>query len=370
MKDFLLTSLIDSIEHGWIPDSMVRWGIRRLCGQRLRQTDQGNCQANHEAFEAFVNQSKLSPIAPVPEKANEQHYEVPAAFYPYVLGPRLKYSSCVWHEGVTSLAQAEEDSLRETCQRAELRDGMEILELGCGWGSLTLWMLEHYPSSRVTAVSNSNSQREYILSRAKANGWADRLRVITADMNDFTTNAKFDRIMSVEMFEHMRNHQELLKRIANWMTADGKLFVHVFCHREFAYEFLPEGTANWMGKYFFTGGIMPSDHLFYHYASDLRVVRQWRWSGTDYAKTANAWIDNMDRNQADLLPILSTIYGAKEAKVWFQRWRLLFMAGAELFNYRGGNEWYVSHYLFEPQTAREPRQPDPNRVLDPSCSAT
>jgi cyclopropane-fatty-acyl-phospholipid synthase len=285
------------------------------------------------------------PVAPVPEKANEQHYEVPAEFFLGALGRHLKYSSAYWPVGVESLDEAEATMLALTCERADLQDGQEILELGCGWGSLTLWMAEHYPNARITAVSNSASQREFILGRAPGN-----VEVITADMNEFDVDRKFDRVVSVEMFEHMRNYDELFRRVARWLKEDGKLFVHVFCHKEHAYPFETEGDDNWMGRYFFTGGQMPSFDLFRSVQDSLALEEAWEVNGTHYGKTSEAWLENLDARRDAVLPVLERTYGRKEAARWFHRWRLFFLACAELFAFRSGKEWVVSHARLIPRT--------------------
>ncbi len=343
------TSLvIELIERGWMSDVLTRRGIRHLCQRRL---DEVSSTWDHNSLEKFADLSSQMPIAPRSEKANEQHYEVPAAFFDLVLGPRRKYSCCSY-EKATTLAEAEVESLEMTCQRAELRDGQDVLELGCGWGSLTLWMAEQYPNSRITAVSNSNSQREFIMAQAKERRVADNLTVITADMNDFQINKSFDRVVSVEMFEHMRNHRELLSRVANWLRPDGKLFVHIFCHKSVAYPFETEGSANWMGRYFFTGGIMPSQSLFHQYNEDLKISSEWTWNGTYYEKTSNHWLENLDRNRKEIRRLFEVVYGS-EANRWINRWRVFFMACAELFGMNGGNEWFVGHYLFEHSTAKK-----------------
>ncbi len=339
-----ITTAIDWVERGWVPDFLTRAAIRRLCRQRLLDCGGRDCEVDRDAMEAFLASMRLGPVAPVPERANEQHYEVPPDFFGAVLGPHRKYSCCLWNDALT-LADAESASLAETCRRAELVDGQDILELGCGWGSLSLWMAERYPSSRVTAVSNSRPQREYIEGQARVRGLAN-LRVLTEDMNRFVAPGEYDRVVSVEMFEHMRNYSHLLKRIHGWLRPGGKLFVHIFCHRVFAYPFETDGEDNWMGKWFFTGGIMPSDDLFARFQDDLRLERQWRWNGVHYQRTAEAWLDNLDRRRDDVLPVLRATYGESEAVRWFYRWRMFFLAVSELFGYRGGEEWFVGHYRF------------------------
>ena len=296
----------------------------------------------------FAQSMRVAPVAPVPEKANEQHYELPAGFFELMLGQRLKYSCCFFEHEETTIDQAEIAALAQTCQRAELADDMNILELGCGWGSLTLWMLEHYPRATVTAVSNSRFQRELILARAEAIGAGDRLTVITADMNDFDIDEEFDRVVSCEMFEHMRNYQELLRRVSSWLKADGKLFVHIFCHEDFIYEFQTKGASNWMGRYFFTGGIMPSFDVFGQFPDDMKLSKSWAWDGTHYERTCNAWLQLLDQRREPAMQILREAYGDREAARWFQRWRLFLIAGAELFGYQNGRQWLVGHYLLEP----------------------
>ncbi len=342
MSELFWNAALGAAERGLLPDAGLRWGIRRLCAERLREE-----AAKDLPVEEFVRLMKRGPVAPVPEKANEQHYEVPPEFFVRALGPRLKYSCCLWSDGVETLAAAEENSLAVTCERAELADGQDVLELGCGWGSLSLWMAERYPASRITAVSNSAPQRRFIESRAAERGLAN-LHVVTCDMNELAPRGQYDRIVSVEMFEHMRNYEELLGRISSWLRPDGKLFVHIFCHREHAYRFTTEGPTNWLGRHFFTGGIMPSFDIFEHFPREMRVARNWAWNGDHYQRTANAWLENIDRNRREILEIFAATYGRSAAKIWLGRWRIFMMACAELWGYQGGEEWLVGHYLLEP----------------------
>ena len=338
-----MNMLIGLMERGVLPDAVIRIGIRLLHRRRLRQEDYGGVEANREHQRRFFAELAAGPLAVATDAANRQHYELPPEFFGEVLGPRRKYSCCLYPVGVRDLATAEEVMLRQTCRRAGLADGMDILELGCGWGSLTLWMAEHYPNSRITAVSNSLPQRVYIeecCTRLKLSN----VRVVTADMNHFATSERFDRVVSVEMFEHMQNYPELLRRIHGWLKDNGRLFVHIFCHRELAYRFETEGEDNWMGRYFFTGGIMPADHLFFYFNEHLAVEDHWRVSGSHYQRTCEDWLRLMDERRGRIMPILETAYGG-EAGVWFQRWRVFFMACAELFGTKNGNEWFVSHYL-------------------------
>jgi cyclopropane-fatty-acyl-phospholipid synthase len=338
-------NLIALAERGRIPDRLIRIGIRRLLSTRLRDSHCADPERRGEAQAELRDVLRNSPLAVDTSAANEQHYEVPAEFFQAVLGPRLKYSCCYYPRGDESLAEAEEAMLQLTCDRAELADGMRILELGCGWGSLTLWMAQQYPASRITAVSNSSGQRAHIESRCRVLD-LDNVEVITADMRDFDTDQRHDRIVSVEMFEHMRNYEVLLGRIARWLNPGGKLFVHIFSHRESAYLFQSRGESDWMGRHFFTGGIMPSDHLLLYFQDHLAIEQHWRVSGLHYWRTCEDWLRGQDAARGRVLDLLRAELDDKAARVSFQRWRMFFMACAELFRFRGGNEWFVSHYRF------------------------
>lgn len=331
-------------ESGLIPDTVIRRGIRKLLQKRLQDIGAADNEHADRIQRAFVDMMKQSPIALVPDLANEQHYEVPAEFFDLVLGSHRKYSCCYWPSGVDRLDDAEAAALDVTCQRAGIENGHRILDLGCGWGSVSLYIAEKFPDCSVTAVSNSRSQHDFILAQASERGLGN-LRVIVADMNDFRIDERFDRIVSVEMFEHMRNYRVLFEKISNWLHDDGRFFMHIFVHRSTPYEFLDNGPGGWMSRHFFSGGIMPSDDLPLFFQDHLGIVARWRWSGEHYAKTSNAWLDNMDRRRAEVLPILADTYGDDVAR-WWMRWRMFFMACAELFDYAGGQEWYVGHYLF------------------------
>jgi cyclopropane-fatty-acyl-phospholipid synthase len=333
-------------EQGLVPDGMIRAGIRRLLRQRLADIEADNAEAASERLEKFVEDMDRSAVALAPEKANEQHYEIPAAFYACALGRHRKYSSCYWPADAVGLDDAETAALAVTCERAGLRDGMQVLELGCGWGSLTLWMAARYPNARLTAVSNSESQREHILAEAARRGLRN-VDVLTRDMNGFDAGKRFDRVVSVEMFEHMRNWRELFRRVHGWLVPGGQFFMHVFVHRSVPYLFETRDESDWMSRHFFSGGMMPSDDLALRFQDHLRLARRWRWSGTHYGKTAEAWLANLDAHRDRVLPVLSGIYGPDAAEMWRQRWRVFFMACAELFGYDRGQQWWVSHYLFE-----------------------
>ena len=333
------------VEQGLVPDRVVRLGIRRLLKDRLAEMHVHDAEAAEAMSQAFVESMRHAAVALVPEKANEQHYEVPAEFFEHVLGPHRKYSSCHWGPGVETLAQAEAASLRATCERAGLRDGQDILELGCGWGSLSLWMADHYRASHVTAVSNSRSQRRHIEREAEARGLVN-LRVVTCDVNQFdTAPGHYDRIVSVEMFEHLRNWPRAFARVARWLKDDGRFFMHVFATRGAPYAFEERDETDWMSRHFFSGGMMPSDDLPLRFQDDLRVDKRWRWDGTHYQKTSEAWLRNMDASRDTLMPMMAATYG-QSADIWWQRWRLFFMSVAELFGHDGGQQWWVSHTLF------------------------
>lgn len=340
-------SLIDLCERGLVPDALTRLGIRRLCAQRLREEHDGDAVAAWTRFRELLDGLRSSPLAIETDAANRQHYEVPARFFELSLGKRLKYSSCYYPTGRETLDQAEEAMLALYGERAELADGMRILELGCGWGSLTLWMAERFPNARILGVSNSASQREHILGQCAKRG-LDNVEILTRDVNVLDLGERrFDRVVSVEMFEHVRNYRVLFERISGWLDPGGKLFCHVFCHRELMYPFETEGEDNWMGRYFFTGGLMPAADTFLHFQEHLRLEEQWRLSGTHYERTSNHWLENQDRHADEIQRLFEDVYGKAEAKVWAQRWRMFWMACAELFGYAGGNEWLVAHYRFQ-----------------------
>ncbi|MCC5809161.1 MAG: class I SAM-dependent methyltransferase [Ectothiorhodospiraceae bacterium] len=340
-----MQQLIGLVERGIVPDMLVRAGIRRLLRQRLDESYAGNCEDWHARTRSLLLEMRKSPVALSTERANEQHYELPAGFFQQVLGHRLKYSCCLWEEGTGTLDQAEDRMLALTCERASLKDGDSILELGCGWGALSLWMAEHYPNSAVTAVSNSSSQRAFIEARRHERGLKN-LSVVTVDMNDFQTSERFDRVVSLEMFEHMRNWPELLRRISGWLAPNGTFFMHVFCHREQPYIFEIEGEHNWMGRHFFTDGLMPSDSLPYHMQQHLQLEAHWRVNGRHYQRTSEAWLQRMDGARQELQSVFAEVYGADQVERWINRWRVFFLACAELFGFNRGNEWYVGHYLF------------------------
>ena len=330
-------------ESGMIPDSAIRFGIRRLVEARRKQTE-GFDDAGTSRFVAMMDDS---PIALVPDLANQQHYEVPAEFFDKVLGRHGKYSCAHWSDGAANLDEAEASALDISCQRAKIADGMSILDLGCGWGSLSLWIAEHYPNTRVTAVSNSASQREFIVERARQRGLAN-VDIVTADMNDFDIEQKFDRVVSVEMFEHLRNYRQMFARVAGWLKKDGFFFMHIFTHRSAAYEFLDNGPADWMSRHFFSGGIMPSEELPLHFQEDLVLDNRWTWSGIEYQKTAEAWLQNMREREAEIRPILAGVYGDEQQQKWWGRWQIFFLAVSEMFGSHSGNEWRVSHFRMRP----------------------
>lgn len=340
----MLSLLMEGAEKQWLPDGIIRLGMRKLIGRRLRE-EQARWQKLASPLVQMKKAMGRSPIAIHTRQANEQHYELPTEFFLTVLGERLKYSSCYWPEGVDSLDDAEQAMLALTVERAQIRDGHDVLELGCGWGTLSLWIAEHFPHSNVLAVSNSHDQRRFIQGVAAQKGLKN-LHVETCDMNDFDPGKQFDRVVSCEMFEHMRNWKKLLGRVENWLTPEGKLFIHIFVHRELGYFFETEGAANWMGRYFFTGGMMPPVQLLPSCADGFELDSQWEVDGIHYSKTLEAWLQKMDHNRAKVMEIFNETYGEEEAERWFQRWRMFFMASSELFLFNDRQEWRVEHYLF------------------------
>ena len=334
------------LEKDIIPDFLIRFGIRNLLSTRLEEEDKGSLEAQQEHLNTYIESLKKSPVAIHTSDANEQHYEVPTEFYKYVLGSRMKYSGGYWKEGVENFDQSEEDMLALSCERAELKNGHSVLELGCGWGSMSLYIAEKFPKCKVIGVSNSRTQKEYIDSVAKQKGLKN-IKIITQDMNVFTIDKKFDRIISVEMLEHMKNYQVLFKRISGFMKDDAKFFIHIFTHKTFAYPFEVKDSTDWMAKYFFTGGMMPSHDLFLHFQDDLSILKQWVVNGNHYGKTSEAWLKNMDRNKDKIIPIFQKTYGDGNETKWWVYWRVFFMACAELWAYANGEEWIVSHYLFK-----------------------
>ncbi len=336
--------MIDTLlEKNLLPDWLIRFGIRRLLRQRLREIDQPDPAAH---VTQFAESLRAMPIAINTAESKEQHYEVPTAFYQRCLGPRLKYSSGFYDGGTETLALAEDRMLTLTCERARLTDGQSILELGCGWGSLTLWMAEKYPRARVTGVSHSRTQREHILAEADRRGLTN-VEIITCDMNGFDiTPCRFDRVVSVEMFEHMKNWPRLITNISRWLKPDGLFFAHVFTHAHSAYHFEVRDESDWMSKYFFTGGMMPAHELFPQFQDDLRLVQDWKINGRHYAQTAEHWLQNMDAHRAEIMPLFVQTYGTGAASKWWAYWRVFYLACAELWWFRSGEEWLVSHYLF------------------------
>jgi len=340
LRERLLLVAIELAERGWLPDLLIRQGGRRFAADRVRQE-----RVRGADIRDLVEELRRSPIAIEVHKPNEQHYEVPPEFFRLVLGERLKYSACYWPEGVTDLNEAERQMLRLTCERAQIEDGMEILDLGCGWGAFTLWAAESYPNSKIVAASNSASQGRYIAARCADLGLAN-VEVITADANQLVLPLRFDRVVSIEMFEHMRNYELLLQRIAGWLRPNGKLFVHIFCHREHAYLYEPDGSSNWMARWFFTGGIMPSLNLLEHFQKDLQLEQTWFIDGRHYGLTLEAWLRNLDGRLEDIRSLFLRVYGPDEAARWVRRWRMFFLSCAEVFAYRAGMEWGVAHYRF------------------------
>jgi len=329
-----------------IPDPVIRTGIRCQLSQKLRQEKKGGADAQKARLATLIAELKASPIAIHQDAANTQHYELPALFFQTVLGRYLKYSSGYWPEGIETLDASEAAMLNLYVQRAQIRDGQEILDLGCGWGSLSLYLAGRFPNSRILGVSNSKPQKEFIDAQIQARG-IKNVEITTADIAVFDTPRRFDRILSVEMFEHMRNYEKLFDKVAGWMKPDALLFIHIFTHKSCAYPFDDGNAGSWMARYFFTGGMMPSEELFLFFQKSVRLRERWRVDGTHYQKTCEAWLAKMDANRDRILPLFETTYGPAEAARWWGYWRIFFMACAELFGFQKGREWAVSHYLFE-----------------------
>jgi len=342
-----MISGIDLAERGLAPDTLIRAGIKRLLRDRIKECEGKSVENSWDLSCRFFDAMDKAPLALHTPDANTQHYEVPTEFYELCLGGRKKYSSCYFPTGRETLDEAEEIMLAKTCERAALQDGQDVLELGCGWGSLSLWMAEKYPKSKITAVSNSRTQREFIEKVANAKGFKN-LTVITCDMNDFAIDRTFDRVVSVEMFEHMRNWRLLFQKVSNWLKPDGKLFFHIFVHRFYTYPFETEGDDNWMGRHFFTGGIMPAFDLPLRFQEHLKIDSQWLVDGQHYGQTAEWWLKNLDRNRHKALAVFEKNPRPDGASsvVMLNRWRIFFMACAELWNFENGREWCVGHYLF------------------------
>jgi len=338
--------LLGLAERALLPDALVRLGIRRQCAARLAELARGGPAAQEARRQELLAQLRRSPLAVHTAAANEQHYELPARFFELCLGRRLKYSCAYYPRGHETLDQAEEAMLALCAERARLADGQQILELGCGWGSLTLWMAERYPNARICAVSNSALQRRHIEAQCAARGLGN-VSVLTCDVNRLALPAgRFDRCVSIEMFEHMRNYETLLARIAGWLAPEGTLFVHVFAHRSHCYPFETAGADNWLGRHFFTGGLMPAADTFLWFPRDLVVAERWLLPGTHYQRTAEHWLASHDRNRAAIATVLAGAYGAAAAALWAQRWRMFWMACAETFGYARGGEWLIGHYRF------------------------
>jgi len=339
----VLQRVIDAAERGRFSDRTLEAAMGLLC--RRRRTTARRARRNGEQA-AFLAACHEGPVAIATDRANEQHYELPPEYFHLVLGPQRKYSSAFYPTGTESLAEAEEAMLALTAERAGIADGMRVLDLGCGWGSLSLWIARRFPHCSVTTVSNSNAQRLDIEARCADEGLTN-MEVVTADINDFVPTGRFDRIVSVEMMEHVRNHAVLLERISTWLEPDGRLFVHIFVNRDSCYPFETRSEADWMTTYFFTGGTMPSWDLLCE-LDVMDLVDRWKVNGSHYGRTLRHWLERHDDRRAEVMSEMNRTYGA-DGPIWFQRWRMFFLACATLFEFDRGDEWFVAHYLFAPR---------------------
>jgi cyclopropane fatty-acyl-phospholipid synthase-like methyltransferase len=349
----VITVDIDSLlAKGWIPDSILRLSVRKILAKKIKNQQISDVEKRQAEFLAFIEDLKSQPIAVQTKKANEQHYELPPEFFEKILGKNLKYSCCLWPEDHIKeelppyLDQAEEDMLELSSDRAELENGQNILELGCGWGSMTFYMAEKFPDSTITAISNSRFQIEYISNMAEKRS-IKNIEVEAADINNYSTEEKFDRIISIEMFEHMRNYQKLMQKIRKFLKKEGKLFIHIFTHHRYPFTYHDKSSSDWMARYFFSGGTMPSQDLLHYFNAGLNLEKQWAVSGCHYRKTLEAWLIKMDEKKEEIWPIFVETYGQDNAKKWWNYWRLFFISTAEFFAYNKGNEWFISHYLFK-----------------------
>ncbi len=339
-------SLIDTlIGSGRLPDFVIRLGIKFLNKRRLQEHYSLSSEIRHEKLKEFMLQLKTGPISVNTKTTNAQHYELPTEFFKIVLGPKLKYSCSYFNSKKDTLAEADENMLNIYLQRAKIKNSDEILELGCGWGSLTVYMATQFPKSKITAISNSSVQKKYIDQLLKKRK-IKNVNVITSDFNDFSTQKKFDKVVSIEMFEHIRNYEKAFQKVHSFLKKGGQCFIHIFAHREIAYPFEVKDDSDWMSKYFFTGGTMPSNHLFTYFCHPLKINDHWVVNGKQYTYTADKWLENMDANKERVLKIFQDVY-EDEYKIWYQYWRIFFMSVAELFGYKNGNEWVINHYLFE-----------------------
>lgn len=346
------------LARGTVPDFLLRRGIRRLIKKRIKKQNKLSVEERFEYLNNFIAQLKKQPIAVETEAANEQHYELPPQFFEKILGRNLKYSCCYWSDDLNykklkkqsdlqqRLDLAEDEMLELTVKRAQIKNGQNILELGCGWGALSFYLAKKFPDSRIISISNSSLQIDYI-NKLAAQNKIDNLRAVKADINNFKTEAQFERVLSVEMFEHMRNYQKLLQKISGFLTAEGKLFVHIFSHQNYPFTYQDSKKTDWMARYFFSGGTMPSQDLLHYFSGNLKLQKQWAVSGSHYQKTLEAWLQIMDQKKEEIYPILESTYGQEQAEKWWNYWRLFFISSAEFFGYNDGDDWFISHYLFQ-----------------------
>ncbi|KAJ3691988.1 hypothetical protein LUZ60_012338 [Juncus effusus] len=335
-----------ALERNLLPDAVVRRLTRLLLAARLREGYLPSAHLQLESLLHFIRSLKEMPIAVETDTAKTQHYELPTSFFELVLGKNLKYSCCYFKEKSSDLEESEIEMLDLYCERCQIKDGNRVLDLGCGWGSLSLYVAKKYKNCNVTGICNSVTQKTHIDQQCRQNNLTN-VEIIVADISKFQMERTFDRILSIEMFEHMKNYKELMKKISGWMEPDGLLFIHHFCHKTFAYHFEDKNEDDWITRYFFTGGTMPSSNLLLYFQEDVSVVNHWLVNGTHYSKTSEEWLKRMDKNISKIKPIFETTYGKDSAIKWIAYWRTFFISVAELFGYNNGDEWMVALYLFK-----------------------
>ena len=330
-------------ESGFIPDALIKIAARYISNKRISKSS-----IDYDKPEIISALSK-GVVAEKTSDANKQHYEVPPEYFYHVLGTNLKYS-CSLFDNVNLLDEAETSMLELYIERANIKDGHKILDLGCGWGSFSLYIAKKYPNTNITSVSNSSDQITYIKNEAQKRGLPN-IKAYRMDVNSLELNTQFDRIISIEMFEHLRNYKLILSSLNNLLKPDGRLFIHIFCHKKLTYFYEMKNNFDWMTKYFFQGGIMPSKDIFEYFDDELEIINQWDINGNHYSKTCKAWLNNHYINRKKILDVFQKHYD--KPKIWFNRWRIFFLSCEAFFALNNGKEYFVSHYLLKKKSGHE-----------------